>query len=70
MTGAHGYVVLKPRAFFPVIVRASQSSIFLPMLIVTVITALYNRNLSNNRSRGGNLSLWRHVLPGSNILLA
>jgi hypothetical protein len=42
VAGAHSYVVLKPRAFVPVVVRASQSSKFLSMLVVTVITTLNN----------------------------
>jgi hypothetical protein len=71
VTGAHRQVVLKPRAFVPVVVRASQSSIFLSMLVVAIITTLDNRYPGSNRSRGENSSSLRwHVLSGSDILLA
>jgi hypothetical protein len=70
MTGAYRQVVLKPRASIPVVVRASKRSIFLPMLVVTVIATLYNGYPGSNRSGGQDSSLWRHVLPGSDILLA
>jgi hypothetical protein len=70
MAGPYRQVVLKPGAFVPVIMRASKCSKFLSMLVVAVITTLYNRYPASNRSGGQDSSLWRHVLPGSDILLA
>jgi hypothetical protein len=42
MAGAHGYVVLKPRASVSVIVRASKAPKFLSMLVVTIEATLNN----------------------------
>jgi hypothetical protein len=62
-------VVLELRAFVPVVVRASKCSKFLSMLVVTIEATLYNGYPGSNRSGGQDSSLWRHVLPGSDILL-
>jgi hypothetical protein len=62
-------MVLKPRAFVPVVVRASQSSIFLSMLVVAIITTLDNRYPGSDRSRGKTSLRW-HVLSGSDIFLS
>jgi hypothetical protein len=42
MAGAHRQVVLEPRAFVPVVVRASKCSKFLSMLVVTIEATLNN----------------------------
>jgi hypothetical protein len=42
-------VVLEPRASIPVVVRASKRSKFLSILVVAIVTTLYNRYPGSNR---------------------
>jgi hypothetical protein len=42
MAGAYCQVVLKPRTFIPMVVRASKCSKFLSMLVVTIEATLNN----------------------------